>query len=208
MCTAWSSTEDPGRTVTLTARAGGDPEPVHADSSPASRSAAAIPIAAAAPESPCRYLPLTGDQVLDDPTPHTGTILRPPHRSTACKCRSVTDSPTSRQGQPVPRADPGHNADALDWTDPQLPRNTLLSRPQLTATVTATAATNARQQRPATAHNARTISDNLAYATPEKRTVAARDRPDVDAAPPQTQPAGSSASQQAWRPAGSCPAFG
>lgn len=37
----------------------------------------------------------------------------------------------------------------------------------MTATVTATAAANGYQQRPATAHNARTIRTNLAYARPE-----------------------------------------
>src|SRR5438132_3887944 len=43
---------------------------------------------------------------------------------------------------------------------------------RMTATVTATAAANRYQQRSATAHNARTIRANLAYARPEKRTVA------------------------------------
>ena len=43
---------------------------------------------------------------------------------------------------------------------------------RLTATVTATAATNGHQQRPATAHNARTIRANLGYVRPEKRKVA------------------------------------
>ena len=42
---------------------------------------------------------------------------------------------------------------------------------QLTATVTATAATNGEQQRPATAHNARTIYANWGYVRPEKRKV-------------------------------------
>jgi hypothetical protein len=42
----------------------------------------------------------------------------------------------------------------------------------LTATVTATAATNGYQQRPPTAHNTHAISDTSAYATPEKRKVA------------------------------------
>ena len=44
--------------------------------------------------------------------------------------------------------------------------------PRLTATVTATAATHGQQQRPATAHNARTICANLGYVRPEKRKVA------------------------------------
>jgi hypothetical protein len=42
---------------------------------------------------------------------------------------------------------------------------------ELTATVTATAATNGRRQRPATAHNARTIRANWGYVRPEKRKV-------------------------------------
>jgi hypothetical protein len=42
---------------------------------------------------------------------------------------------------------------------------------RVTATVTATAAANGYQQRPATTHKARTIRANLAYARPEKRTV-------------------------------------
>jgi len=41
----------------------------------------------------------------------------------------------------------------------------------MTATVTATAAANGYQQRPATAHNARTIRANLEYVRPEKQTV-------------------------------------
>ena len=42
---------------------------------------------------------------------------------------------------------------------------------RMTATVTATAAANHDQQRPATAHNTRTISANWGYARPEKQTV-------------------------------------
>ena len=42
---------------------------------------------------------------------------------------------------------------------------------ELTATVTATAATNGYRQRPVTAHNARTIHANWGYVRPEKRTV-------------------------------------
>ena len=45
---------------------------------------------------------------------------------------------------------------------------------RLTATVTATAAANSYQQRPVTAHNARTIRANLGYVRPEKQTVARR----------------------------------
>src|SRR6266568_9311924 len=41
----------------------------------------------------------------------------------------------------------------------------------MTATVTATAAANRYQQRPATTHNTRRIRANLAYVRPEKRTV-------------------------------------
>ena len=41
------------------------------------------------------------------------------------------------------------------------------------AKVTATAAANGYQQRPATAHNSHTIRANLAYARPEKQTVVA-----------------------------------
>jgi hypothetical protein len=44
----------------------------------------------------------------------------------------------------------------------------------LTATVTATAATNGHRQRSATAHNTRTIRANWGYARPEKRTVHGR----------------------------------
>jgi hypothetical protein len=44
-------------------------------------------------------------------------------------------------------------------------------RKRLTATVTATAATNGYQQRSATAHNTRKISNTLTYAMPGKRTV-------------------------------------
>lgn len=46
------------------------------------------------------------------------------------------------------------------------------SRP--TAAVTATAASAGSRQRPATAHNARTIRANLGYVRPEKRTVVRR----------------------------------
>ena len=42
---------------------------------------------------------------------------------------------------------------------------------RLTATVTATAATIGNQQRPATAHNSRTIYANWGYVRPEKRKV-------------------------------------
>ncbi len=42
---------------------------------------------------------------------------------------------------------------------------------ELTATVTAIAATSGKRQRPATAHNARTIRANLGYVRPEKRKV-------------------------------------
>jgi hypothetical protein len=42
---------------------------------------------------------------------------------------------------------------------------------ELTATVTATAATNGKRQRPATAHNTRTIRGNWGYVRPEKQTV-------------------------------------
>jgi hypothetical protein len=42
----------------------------------------------------------------------------------------------------------------------------------MTATVTATAAANRYQQRPATTHNTRTIRANLEYARPEKGKVA------------------------------------
>jgi hypothetical protein len=46
----------------------------------------------------------------------------------------------------------------------------------LTTTVTATAATNRSQQRLTTAHNTHPMDGNLAYATPEKRTVVRRRR--------------------------------
>ena len=42
---------------------------------------------------------------------------------------------------------------------------------RLTATVTATAAANGYPQRPATAHNTRTIRANLGYVRPEKQTI-------------------------------------
>jgi hypothetical protein len=45
------------------------------------------------------------------------------------------------------------------------------SSPGLTATVTETAATSGKHQRPATAHNSRTICANWGYARPEKHTV-------------------------------------
>src|SRR6266568_3768051 len=48
---------------------------------------------------------------------------------------------------------------------------------RVTATVTATAATCDNQQRPATAHNARTICANWEYVRPEKRTVVRRRSP-------------------------------
>jgi hypothetical protein len=48
---------------------------------------------------------------------------------------------------------------------------------ELTATVTATAAANGYQQRPVTAHNARTIRANWGYVRPEKRKVVRRRRP-------------------------------
>jgi hypothetical protein len=54
------------------------------------------------------------------------------------------------------------------------PQRTCPLRPigqRLTATVTATAAANRSQQRPATAHNARTIGANWGYVRPEKQTV-------------------------------------
>jgi hypothetical protein len=41
----------------------------------------------------------------------------------------------------------------------------------MTTTVTATAAANGYQQRPATAHNTRTLRANLGYVRPEKQTV-------------------------------------
>jgi hypothetical protein len=47
----------------------------------------------------------------------------------------------------------------------------------LTATVTATAAVNRCHQRPATAHNSRTIRANWGYGRPEKRKVVRRRRP-------------------------------
>jgi len=56
----------------------------------------------------------------------------------------------------------------------------------LTATVTATAAANRLQQRPAAAHNSRTIRANWEYVRPEKRKVFQRRRPTenlVDALP-------------------------
>jgi hypothetical protein len=44
---------------------------------------------------------------------------------------------------------------------------------ELTATVTATATTNGKQQRPATAQDTRTIRSNLAYVRPESGRSAA-----------------------------------
>jgi hypothetical protein len=46
-----------------------------------------------------------------------------------------------------------------------------ISRSRLTATVTATAATNGKQQRPSAAHDTRTIRATLGYVRPEKQTV-------------------------------------
>jgi hypothetical protein len=51
------------------------------------------------------------------------------------------------------------------------------SSSSLTATMTATPATNGRQQQPTTAHNARKSHANLGYVPPEKRTVVRRRRP-------------------------------
>ena len=48
---------------------------------------------------------------------------------------------------------------------------------RLTATVTATGAATGYHQRPAAAHNARTIRANLGYVRPEKRTVVRRRSP-------------------------------
>jgi hypothetical protein len=45
------------------------------------------------------------------------------------------------------------------------------TRQTLTATVTATAATNGDQQQPATADNTRSIPANWGYVRPEKQTV-------------------------------------
>jgi len=58
-------------------------------------------------------------------------------------------------------------------TAPGRPRRWDQDQP-LTATVTATAAANRCQQRPATAHNTRTICATWGYVRPEKRTVAQR----------------------------------
>ena len=49
----------------------------------------------------------------------------------------------------------------------------LLPWPGLTATVTATAATAGKRQRPATVRNTRTIRANWGYVRPEKRKVGA-----------------------------------
>jgi hypothetical protein len=50
------------------------------------------------------------------------------------------------------------------------------------AALTATAATNGKRQRPATAHNTRTILRNLGYVRPEKQTVG------ISAVPPRLLP--------------------
>jgi hypothetical protein len=50
------------------------------------------------------------------------------------------------------------------------------------AALTATAATNGKRQRPATAHNTRTILRNLGYVRPEKQTVG------ISAVPPRLTP--------------------
>ena len=52
-----------------------------------------------------------------------------------------------------------------------LPSSRVKSLCRLTATVTATAAANGKRQRPATAHNSRTIRANCGYVRPEKRKV-------------------------------------
>jgi hypothetical protein len=51
--------------------------------------------------------------------------------------------------------------------------------PRLTATVTATAATDGKRQRPATAHNSRTIRANLGYVRPEKQKAGSSILPPV-----------------------------
>jgi hypothetical protein len=53
---------------------------------------------------------------------------------------------------------------------------------ELTATVTATAATNGKQRRLATANNTRTIRPNWGYVRPEKQTVEDQCSPAVTAA--------------------------
>jgi hypothetical protein len=58
----------------------------------------------------------------------------------------------------------------------------------LTATVAATAATTGEQQRPAAAHNSRTIRANWGYVRPEKQTVEDRSRSAVTIA------------RRGWRP--------
>jgi hypothetical protein len=51
-----------------------------------------------------------------------------------------------------------------------------MTRAELTATVTATAAANGKQRRPATANNTRTIRPNWGFVRPEKRKVGGLNR--------------------------------
>jgi hypothetical protein len=95
---------------------------------------------------------------------HANRPLTPP-------LRRMGQQQSVRWGRAAARKDQGQSgkvrgADAVDvaGSDRQCPR--------LTATVTATAAANGRQQRPATAHHARKIRANWGYVRPEKRTVA------------------------------------
>jgi hypothetical protein len=64
----------------------------------------------------------------------------------------------------------GHQADSRGQPGKGVPSG-------LTATVTATAATSGKHQRPATAHNSRTICANWGYVRPEKRKVVRQRRP-------------------------------
>jgi len=69
--------------------------------------------------------------------------------------------------------------------------------PRLTATVTATAATNGRQQQPATADNAHKIRANLEYVRPEKRKVRSS-----RTSRPGPRPLGAAGSHRGERPIG------
>jgi hypothetical protein len=77
-------------------------------------------------------------------------------------CRQVRQQSGSGEGSGKDRARSRRRGDLGDGDQDQ----------RLTATVTATAAANGYQQRPATAHNTRTIRANWGYVRPEKRKVA------------------------------------
>src|SRR5690348_262695 len=81
------------------------------------------------------------------------------------RTREVMLDPGTSAGTPVRNQGPGRSLPGPDAGHPCKLRGRLLPMAYagLTATVTATAATSGKRQRPATAHNARTIRANLGY---------------------------------------------